>query len=95
MATSNFKVFAESAAGLNLMADTEYAVDQQRIHGVVPGLASANLHNKLYKQASIMTAALAQVLVEQGQDALDTDYNSLVASIKKTFLLTLNGEKAR
>lgn len=93
MANSNFKVFAESAAALNVVSDAEYATDTQRINGVVPGLASAALHNKLYKQATIMAAALAQVLVEQGQDALDSDYAGLVASIKKTFLLSLNGEK--
>lgn len=93
MANSNFKVFAESVAALNVVSDAEYATDTQRINGVVPGLASAALHNKLYKQATIMAAALAQVLVEQGQNALDSDYAGLVASIKKTFLLSLNGEK--
>mgnify|MGYP000839316069 CR=1 FL=1 len=93
MASSNFKVFAEAVAALNVVSDAEYATDTQRINGVVPGLASAALHNKLYKQATIMAAALAQVLVEQGQDALDSDYAGLVASIKKTFILSLNGEK--
>lgn len=93
MANSNFKVFAESVPTLNVMSDTEYSTDSQRINGVVPGLASANLHNKLYKQATIMVAALAQVLVEQGQNALDTDYAALVAAIKKTLVLSLNGEK--
>lgn len=93
MASSNFKVFAESVAALNVLSDAEYATNTQRINGVVPGLASAALHNKLYKQATIMAAALAQVLVEQGQDALDSDYAGLVASIKKTFILSLNGEK--
>jgi hypothetical protein len=93
MASSNFKVFAEAVAALNVVSDAEYATDTQRINGVVPGLASAALHNKLYKQATIMAAALAQVLVEQGQDALDSDYAALVASIKKTFMLSLNGEK--
>ena len=93
MASSNFKVFAEAVAALNVVSDAEYATDTQRINGVVPGLASAALHNKLYKQATIMAAALAQVLVEQGQDALDSDYAGLVASIKKTFMLSLNGEK--
>lgn len=93
MANSNFKVFAESVAALNVVSDAEYATDTQRINGVVPGLAPAALHNKLYKQATIMAAALAQVLVEQGQDALDSDYAGLVASIKKTFMLSLNDEK--
>lgn len=93
MASSNFKVFAESVAALNVVSDAEYATDTQRINGVVPGLAPAALHNKLYKQATIMAAALAQVLVEQGQDALDTDYAALVASLRKSFVLSLNGEK--
>lgn len=93
MASSNFKVFAESVAALNIVSDAEYATDTQRINGVVPGLAPAALHNKLYKQATIMAAALAQVLVEQGQDALDNDYAALVASLKKSLVLSLNGEK--
>lgn len=93
MANSNFKVFAESVVALNVMSDAEYATNSQRINGVVPGLAPADLHNKLYKQATIMAAALAQVLVEQGQDALDNNYAALVAAIKKTLVLSLNGEK--
>ena len=93
MASSNFKVFAEAVAALNVVSDAEYATDTQRINGVVPGLASAALHNKLYKQATIMAAALAQVLVEQGQDALDSDYAALVTSLKKSLVLSLNGEK--
>lgn len=93
MASSNFKVFAEAVAALNVVSDAEYATDTQRINGVVPGLAPAALHNKLYKQATIMAAALAQVLVEQGQDALDSDYAALVASLKKSLVLSLNGEK--
>lgn len=93
MASSNFKVFAESASGTNIVSDNAYSVDTQRINGVVPGLAAADLHNKLYRQATIMAAALAQVIVEQGQDALDSDYKKLVASIKNSFVLSLNGEK--
>ena len=93
MANSNFKVFAESVSSTNVVTDAEYATNTQRINGVVPGLASADLHNKLYKQATIMAAALAQVIVEQGQDALDSDYEKLVASIKNSFVLSLNGEK--
>lgn len=83
MARSNFKVFAEAVDSSKVVSDAEYAVNTQRIGGVVPGLAAADLHNKLYKQATIMAAAMAQVLVEQGQDALDSDYAGLVASIKK------------
>ena len=39
MANSNFKVFAESVAALNVVSDAEYATDTQRINGVVPGAA--------------------------------------------------------
>lgn len=93
MAESNFKVFAESVASGDVLTDAEYSTNTQRINGVVPGLAAADLHNKLYKQATIMATAMAQVLVQQGNDALDSDYEGLVASIKKTFVQTLNGEK--
>ena len=93
MANSNFKIFAESVPAANVLSDNEYNVNTQRINGVAPGLASARLHNKFYKQVSMMATAIAQVLVEQGQDALDTDYAALVASLRKSFVLSLNGEK--
>lgn len=93
MANSNFKVFAESVAALNVMSDTEYATDNQRINGVVPGLAAANLHNKLYKQATIMVAAMAQVIAERGFDANDNDYKGLVKSIKQAFAFSVNDKK--
>lgn len=93
MASSNFKVFAESVAALNVVSDAEYATDTQRINGVVPGLAPAALHNKLYKQATIMAAALAQVMVERGFDAMDNDYEGLVQSLRQAFAYTVNDKK--
>lgn len=93
MAEGNFKVFAESVAELNVMSDAEYATDSQRIAGVVPGLASPKLHNKLYKQATIMGAALAQVLVERGFNAMDNDYNGLVKAIRQAFAYSVNDKK--
>lgn len=93
MAEGNFKVFAESVAELNVMSDVEYATDSQRIAGVVPGLASPKLHNKLYKQATIMGAALAQVLVERGFNAMDNDYDGLVKAIRQAFAYSVNDNK--
>ena len=93
MAEGNFKVFAESVAELNVMSDPEYATDSQRIAGVVPGLASPKLHNKLYKQATIMSAAIAQVLVERGFNAMDNDYNGLVKAIRQAFAYSVNDKK--
>lgn len=91
MADSNFQVFAESAT--TVMSDTEYQTDSQRTGGVVPGLAAPKLHNKLYKQATIMAAAIAQVLVSQGYDAKDGDLAALVASAKHALTLSVGGVK--
>ncbi len=93
MANSNFKIFAESVGKENVVTDAEYATSTQRINGVVPGLASADLHNKLYKQATIMTCAIAQVLVERGFDAMDNDYEGLVRSLKQAFAFSVNDKK--
>lgn len=93
MAKSNFKVFAEGVAAANIQSDNEYETDTQRISGVVPGIAVPALHNKLYKQATIMVAAIAQVIVQAGLDAMDDDYTGLVANLRKTFAGSVNGIK--
>lgn len=93
MAKSNFRVFAEGVAPANIQSDNEYETDTQRISGVVPGIAVPALHNKLYKQATIMAAAMAQVIVQAGLDAMDDDYAGLVANLRKTFAGSVNGIK--
>lgn len=93
MAKSNFRVFAEGVAPANIQSDNEYETDTQRISGVVPGIAGPALHNKLYKQATIMAAAMAQVIVQAGLDAMDDDYTGLVANLRKTFAGSVNGIK--
>lgn len=93
MAKSNFRVFAEGVAPANIQSDNEYETDTQRISGVVPGIAVPALHNKLYKQATIMAAAMAQVIVQAGFDAMDDDYTGLVANLRKTFAGSVNSIK--
>lgn len=88
---SNFQIFAESAT--DMQTDTEYSTDSQRINGVEPGLAKSELHNKLYRQATVMVAALAQVLVERGFSAMDNDYNGLVTAIRQAFTYSVNNIK--
>lgn len=88
---SNFQIFAESAT--DMQTDVEYSTDSQRINGVEPGLAKAELHNKLYRQSTVMVAALAQVLVERGFSAMDNDYNGLVAAIRQAFTYSVNDIK--
>lgn len=93
MAKSNFKVFAESVDAKNIESDSEYETDTQRVTGVVPGIADPSMHNKLYKQSTVMVAALAQVIVQAGMDALDSDYTGLVANLRKAFAGSVNGIK--
>lgn len=93
MAKSNFKVFAESVADTNISSDLDYEVDTQRISGVVPGIAVPKMHNKLYKQATIMAAAIAKVIVQAGYDALDNDFSKLTENIRHTFAGSVNGVK--
>lgn len=88
---SNFQIFAESAT--DMQTDVEYSTDSQRINGVEPGLAKSDLHNKLYRQSTVMVAALAQVLVERGFSAMDNDYNGLVAAIRQAFTYSVNNIK--
>lgn len=90
MASTNFKIFAENAASDDVMADSVYTADSQRQNGVAPGVALPSLHNKLYKQATIMPAAIAQCIVQAGYDAKDNDYTGLVSGIKKTFAMSVN-----
>lgn len=91
MADTNFKVFAESST--DIISDAEYEVDGQRINGVEPGLAKSKLHNKIYKQASVMAAAIAQVITERGFDAMDDDYTGLVESLRQAFAYSVNDKK--
>ena len=85
MASTNFKIFAENAASDALMDDASYTADSQRQTGVAPGVALPSLHNKLYKQATMMNAAIAQCIVQAGFDAKDDDYTGLVSGIRQTF----------
>ncbi len=93
MARSNFKVFAESVANKDIQSDAVYNSDTQRVFGVVPGVAEPKMHNKLYKQSTVMAAAIAQVIVQAGFDALDSDYSGLVANLRKSFAGSVNGIK--
>ena len=76
---TNFEVFNESQRGI--MDDLSYQESEQRLNGVEMGVADPALHNKLYRQTSVMVAAIAQVLVDRGFDALDNDVNDLARAV--------------
>lgn len=83
MAENKFKIFDENAT--NVQTDAEYATDLQRLDGVTPGKARSVLHNKLFRQVSIMASALGQVIAEAGAEANDSSFTNLVNAIKNTF----------
>ena len=89
MATNNFLIFDESLNAID--TDQEYLAESQRLNGVTPGLASPKMHNKLYRQCSVMAYAIANVLAARGFNADDSDPAGLVNAIQRAFAFTVNG----
>lgn len=87
MARTNIKVFDEGYK--NIMNDDEYNLSVQRTRGVTPGIADPLMHNKLYRQVSVMSTALAQYIVDQGYDCLDTDLTEIAGNIKNATIKTM------
>lgn len=79
MATNKFLIFDENKA--NLQSDLTYASDPQRINGVAPGQAKSVLHNKLFRQVSIMTYALGELIKDKGIQVDDSDPAILVSAL--------------
>ena len=89
MAEHNFQIFDESMA--DTMSDVDYQTDSQRTNGVIPGVANPLLHNKLYRQCSVMAFAIAQVIAARGYDANDSDPAALTNAIQRAFAFSVNG----
>jgi hypothetical protein len=64
MATNEILRFAETNTGTNLLTQAEYAADAQRTTGHQPGIARAKLENKALRQASLMSAGLAEFIAD-------------------------------
>ena len=91
MATHNWQIFDESMS--DTMTDIDYQSDSQRTNGVIPGVADPLLHNKLYRQCSVMAYAIAQTIVARGYSIDDSDPVSLTNAIQRTFAFSVNGDK--
>ena len=65
------------ADGANVLSQSDYQADNQRLIGHQPGIARSALENKALRQASAMAAGLAQ-LVAQNQAADVTESLSTV-----------------
>lgn len=95
MANNNFKVFNEDKN--NIMSDTEYNNHTQRRSGVISGVAISSLHNKLYRQTSIVAKAVADFVASQELDATDNDDSlfsmNLDKALKKITKVPLEGHR--
>ena len=78
--SSNFLVFNPTNT-LNTDSDGEYLAEIQRIGGLQDGIAKTAMHNKFYRQVSIMVAALAQFMADAGQAVSDNDLAALISVI--------------
>lgn len=73
--SSNFKVFNETFT--NAQSDADYTAETQRTGGLLNGMAKTAMHNKLFRQLSIMVAAVGQFIANLGGNASDVDLPAL------------------
>lgn len=82
MATSDFQVFA-GGAGANVLSQAAYLALQARITGFQTGIAQSQQLNKVWRQSSIMSAMIAQFIVDfSGQNATD---DGTIATLEANF----------
>lgn len=91
MATNNFLPWGDNAG--NIMDGADYEASTQRTDGVELGLADPALHNRLYRQVTLMAAALGQVIADSGLDATDSNMAGLVQAIKQVFFAVVPVDK--
>jgi len=83
MSANNFKQF--DTGKTNMMDDATYDASTQRAGGVQTGVASSQLHNKLFYQLSTFVSAFGAMMSSKGieiEDATSVDtYNDLVTKL--------------
>lgn len=79
MAKNDFLVFDE--LGTNELTQAEYASDSQRIGGVAAGIARKELFNKVFKQTSMMAAAIGDIAKDNGGVIEDTSLEDLKTAL--------------
>ena len=85
MASSNIKLFDENKG--NMLSDSEFSISNQRLNGLQTGVASSQLQNKAMYQASLVAYAIAQIMMQNGQNANDTDaVSAFVSNLSGTML---------
>lgn len=85
MATHNFQVF--DSANANMTKDTSYANDTTRINGAqVNTPADPYSFNKSVHQATMMAAAIAQYMANNGVSCDDTNLSNLISALTQAFV---------
>lgn len=84
---NEFLVFNE--ANNNALSQADYQSNVVRTGGIAPGLATKEIYNKLFRQVTVMTNAIGEVLVSAGLNASDANSPALIAAIT-TALSTAN-----
>ena len=71
MASSNILLFDSNKQ--NMLSDVDYNASTYRANGVQSGIASSSLQNKFQYQVGLVCYAIAQMMVNNGLNALDSD----------------------
>lgn len=82
MPTNDFIGFASSGSA-NIASQADYAAAAEQGIGMQPGPASSKLANKAWRQGANMAAAIGQMIVDAGYNALD---NGDIAALKTALL---------
>lgn len=91
MAVNNFLPFA-GGADSNVLTQTEYAALASRTAGFSSGVAKSAELNKVWRQASIMSSVLGQLINDMsGLDAIDDGSISTLLANLKTTIRAFNG----
>ena len=85
MANSNIKLFDENKA--NMLGDEAYNTNTQRLGGVQAGVASSQLQNKFQYQMSLVAYAIAQMMIANNLNAMDSDaVTTFISNLSNTVL---------
>lgn len=85
--TQQILKFSQTDNGTNLLTQSEYSADAERLIGNAPGIARLKLVNKVLRQTSFIAKNFADYLVQQvGGDVLDDSNDAvLLAKITQVF----------
>lgn len=88
MPTNDFKTFA-SAAGANVLSQSQYLAMTSLPTGFQTGIAQSNQVNKVWRQSSIISSMIAQFICDfAGKDALD---DGTIATLEANFVAAMQG----